>query len=492
MLIGLDVGRSGARALAIDEAGAVLASAWAGYGTSNPRPGWAEQDPRDWWAAAEDVLGRVVAAARRQGGEVRALGLSGQMGGAVFLDRRGDVIRPALVEGDLRSQRQCEEIGALLGAERFAEIAGSALVTDSQAAKILWLRDVEPVQYRHVRRVLLPKDYVRLRLTGEVATDASDASGTLLLDLKRRAWSDVIIGALGVLPDWLPSVSESAVITGGLRPSVAADLGLPGGLPVAAGAGDAAAAAVGAGVSTSGLISSAIDGGGRLMAHRAGFDADPSGVLRVLCSAVPGRYLEVASTPAAGRAFDWWGDVLGGVDSGELMASAEAIAPGADGLYFLPSFNLEGTSRGAFIGLRADHRREHLTRALIEGVLFNLREGLDCLRARGADVRRVRAVGSRARTELWCRVAADVFNLPVETTLVDDAATVGAALLAGVAGGMFADVAAASAAGVRVERVFEPAADRAARYGQMVHTYRALSLATGGSTAGRMATALPR
>ncbi len=486
MLIGLDVGRTGARALAIDDSGAVLSSAWAGYGTASPRPGWAEQDPSDWWAAAETVVRRVVSEVRGQAGEVAALGLSGQMGGAVFVDRRGEVIRPALVEGDWRSRPQCEAIAAIIGAKRVAETAGSAATTDSQASKILWLRDVEPVQYRHVRRVLLPKDYVRLRLTGEVTTDVSDASGTLLLDLQRRAWSDLVLNALGIAPDWLPSISESATITGALRPSVATGLGLPAGLPVAAGAGDVAAAAIGAGVVASGLISSSIDGGGRLVAHREEYAADPSGLLRILCSAVPGQYLEVASTPAAGRALDWWSDVLGGVAGGELVVSAEAIAPGADGLFFLPSFNIEGTSRGAFIGLRAHHRRGHLTRALMEGVVFSLREGMDLLRARASDVRRVTAVGSGAHPALWCQLEADMFNLPVETTVVGAAAALGAALLAGVAGGVFPDMASACKAAVRVDQVFEPDADRVARYGHIVHTARALALATAGSMAGRV------
>ncbi len=491
MLIGLDVGRTGARALAIDESGAVLASAWVGYDTSTPRPGWAEQNPHDWWAAAEAVVRRVVSEAGSQGGKVAALGLSGQMGGAVFLDRRGEAIRPALVEGDLRSGPQREEIASLVGAERVATVTGSAVTTASQASKILWLRDVEPVQYRHVRRVLLPKDYVRLRLTGELATDVSDASGTLLLDLQRRAWSDVMLGALGIASDWLPAVSESGVITGGLRPSVAAELGLPVGLPVAAGAGEVAAAAVGAGVVASGLITASIDGGGGLVAHREGCTVDPSGVLRILCSAVPGRYLEVASTPAAGRALDWWGDVLGGVATGELEVAAEAIAPGADGLFFLPSFNIEGTSRGAFIGLRADHRRGHLTRALIEGAVFSLGGGMQLLRARDGDARRVRTVGPRTHTELWCQLEADVFDLPVETTAVNEAAAFGAALLAGVGAGVFAHIAAACKA-VRVVRVFKPDAERVTRYAQMMHTYRALSLAINGSTAGRVPATMSR
>lgn len=484
MLIGLDVGRSGARALAIDKSGAVLASAWAGYGTSSPRPGWAEQNPRDWWAAVEDVLGRVVAAARPQDGEVTAIGLSGQMGGAVFLDRRGEVIRPALVEGDLRSQRQCDAIGALLGAERVAEIAGSAPTTDSQAVKILWLRDVEPVQYRHVRRVLLPKDYVRLRLTGELATDVSDASGTLLLDLQRRAWSDVMLGALGIPPDWLPAVSESAVITGGLRPSVATGLGLPAGLPIAAGAGDNAAAAIGTGIVRNGPIRSSIGTSGAMFAHRDGPEPDASGRLHTCCSAVPGRYHMMALTLSAGASLRWWRDLLGGAEGYEdLDALAETAPAGADGLFFLPYMSGERTphlnpaARGAFVGLRAHHTRAHLTRALMEGVIFSLRDGLELMRDLGVSPERVRATGGGARSSVWRQMQADVFDLPVEST-ADEGPAMGAALLAGVAAGAYRDVHEASDQALRLADVIEPDPARAARYGQLMHTFRALYSAT--------------
>ena len=269
MLLGLDVGITGTRALAIDESGSVLASAFVGYAVQRPRPGWTEQDPLVWWAAAQEALMRVAGDVGGAGA-VTALGLSGQMGGSVFLNAAGEVIRPALLWNDRRTVSQCDEITERVGADRLTEVTGISAWTGMQAPKILWLRDVEPVQYRHVRRVLLPKDYVRLRLTGEVATDVADASGTLLLDLKRRAWSEDLLDALGIPAEWLPSVSESCVVTGGLRPSVAASLGLPAGLPVAAGAGDAATVAIASGVVRSGLIHTAIGSCGMVVAHQGG------------------------------------------------------------------------------------------------------------------------------------------------------------------------------------------------------------------------------
>ena len=482
MLLGLDVGTSGAWALAIDEAGSVVASAAASYRTRTPRPGWTEQDPEDWWAAAQVVLRQV---AREVEGEVTALGLTGQMHGSVFLNQGGAVIRPALLWNDQRTAAQCEEITARVGPERLIAVTGNPALTGFQAPKILWLRDVEPVQFRHVRRVLLPKDYVRLRLTGELATDVADASGTLLLDLKKRSWSQEILDALEIPIDWLPAVSESATIAGGLRPSVAADLGLPTGLPVAAGAGDHAAAAIGTGIVRSGVISSSIGTSGVLFAHRDGPAPDPLGRVQTFCSAVPGRYHMMALTLAAGAVLRWWRDLLdAGVDYDQLAAMAGTAPVGADGLFFLPYLSGERTphrnpqARGAFVGLRAHHTRAHLTRALMEGVIFSLRDGLEVMRDLGVSLERVRATGGGARSRAWRQMQADIFNLPVESMAADEGPALGAALLAGVAIGASRDLEEATNRTLRIADVIAPDPERAARYGQLVHTFRALYPAT--------------
>jgi xylulokinase len=482
VLLGLDVGTTGARALAIDESGAVMASASASYGMQTPRAGWTEQDPRDWWLATQTVLREVASEVT---GEFTALGLTGQMHGSVFLNKAGDVIRPALLWNDQRTAAQCDDISARMGSERLISITGNPALTGFQAPKILWLRDVEPVQYRHVRRVLLPKDYVRLRLTGELATDVADASGTLLLDLRGRTWSQEILDALEIPADWLPTISESATITGGLRPSVAADLGLPAGLPVGAGAGDNAAAAIASGIVRIGVISSSIATSGVLFAHRDGPEPDPSGRLQTFCSAVPGRYHMMAVTLSAGASLRWWRDLLdAGVGYDQLAALAETTQIGADGLFFLPYLSGERTphlnpqARGAFVGLRAHHTRAHLTRALMEGVIFSLRDGLDLLRDLGVSVERVRATGGGARSQAWRQMQADIFNLPVESLVVDEGPALGAALLAGVAAGAYRDVEDASHRALRLAEVIEPNPEFAARYAQLAHTFKALYSAT--------------
>jgi xylulokinase len=407
------------------------------------------------------------------------------MHGSVFLNQACDVIRPAILWNDQRTAAQCDEITTRVGADRLLAITGNVALTGFQAPKILWLRDVEPVQYRHVRRVLLPKDYVRLRLTGELATDVSDASGTLLLDLKARAWSREILDALGIPGEWLPSVSESATITGGLRPSVAAELGLPAGLPVAAGAGDNAAAAIATGIVRRGLVSSSIGTSGVLFAHREGPEPDPTGRLQAFCSAVPGRYHLMAVTLSAGGSLRWWRNLLGGaVDYEELASIAETAPVGAEGLFFLPYLSGERTphlnpdARGAFIGLRSHHTRAHLTRAVMEGVIFSLRDGLDVMRQLGVDVTRVRATGGGARSRAWRQMQADIFDLPVESMATDEGPAYGAALLAGVAAGVYRDVQEACDRIVHTGEVIEPDRERVSKYAQLLHTFRALYPAT--------------
>ncbi|HYF62500.1 MAG TPA: xylulokinase, partial [Herpetosiphonaceae bacterium] len=340
-LIGLDIGTSGAKALLCDDRGAVLATALAEYPLSSPRPLWSEQDPADWWRGARAAIAAVLRQAAVAGGEVAGLGLTGQMHGAVFLDERDAVIRPAPLWNDQRTAAECAEITALAGAERLIAIAGNPALTGFQAPKILWLRNHEPAAYARVRRVLLPKDYIRLLLTGAAATDAADAAGTLLLDLRARDWSAELLGRLDIPRDWLPAVAEGPAVTGGLLPAVAAELGLPAGLPVIAGGGDNAAAAVGSGVVRPGVISSSIGTSGVLFAHADTIALDPLGRLHAFCHAVPGQYHLMAVTLAAGGAFQWLRGTLrqfGLADLGyaALTGLAAQAPPGAEGLLFLP------------------------------------------------------------------------------------------------------------------------------------------------------------
>jgi xylulokinase len=327
-LIGLDVGTGGARAVAVDAAtGAVLAEAAEPYPISTPRPGWSEQDPEDWWRAGRAVL-RAVARDARQ--PVAGLGLTGQMHGSVFLDAADRVIRPALLWNDQRTERQAAEIAERLGPREVVAATGNPALTGFQAPKVLWLREQEPDAYARVRALLLPKDFVRLRLTGERATDASDASGTLLLDVARRRWSDRVLEALEIPREWLPSVHEGTEQAGALRAEVAEELGLPAGLPVAAGGGDNAAAAVGAGVASPGALSASIGTSGVLFGPTDGFVPDPSGRVHAFCHALPGAFHLMAVTLAAGGSLRWWRDVAApGASFGELAAEAAAVPPGA-------------------------------------------------------------------------------------------------------------------------------------------------------------------
>jgi xylulokinase len=478
VLVGLDVGTSGTRAVAVDAGGAVVAEATSFYETDSPRPGWSEQRPEDWWQAAREVLAAVAAHA---GEEIVGLGLAGQMHGSVFLDSAGEVIRPALLWNDQRTESDCLAITERVGAERLVQLAGNPALTGFQAPKILWLRRREPEAHARLATVLLPKDYVRLKLTGERATDVSDASGTLLLDIRARSWSDEILDALEIPRDWLPEVYEGPEVTATVRDAVADDLGLPRGLPVAAGGGDNAAAAVGVGVVRERLISSSIGTSGVLFAHRDSLARDPSGQVHAFCHAVPGAYHLMAVTLSAGGSLNWWRERFAGPSDFEaLVAEAAEVEPGAEGLLFLPyltgerSPHLDPRARGAFVGLTARHGRAELTRAVMEGVVLSMRAGLEVMRALGTAVDDVRATGGGARSPLWLQLQADIYGRPIHRTAVDEGPAYGAALLAGVASGVFANIEAASASVRLRELITEPDPERVRRYDELYAIFASL------------------
>jgi xylulokinase len=478
LLIGLDVGTGGARAVAVNESGEVVAEASSEYPLHSPRPGWTEQDPEDWWEGAREALGKVAAGVED---EVVGLGLTGQMHGSVYLDGSGAVIRPALLWNDQRTYSQCERITESVGEERLIELAGNPALTGFQAPKILWLRDEEPDNYSRITSVLLPKDYVRLRLTGEYATDASDAAGTLLMDVRERDWSAEILDALEIPREWMPDVYEGPESTGALRESVAGELGLPPGISVAAGGGDNAAAAVGVGVIELGFLSSSVGTSGVLFAPSEGFAPDPSGRIHAFCHAVPEAYHLMGVTLSAGGSLSWWRDATGaGYD--ELVEAAEKVQPGAEGLVFLPYLSGERTphldpqARGAFVGLTTRHGIPHMTRAIMEGVVFSLRDSLEIMRGLGVSVDQVRATGGGARSSLWRELQADVYGLPIHRTTADEGPAYGAALLSGVAAGVYRDVEeACSTVRLRGE-VTEP--ERTRIYEEHYEVYRSLYSAT--------------
>jgi xylulokinase len=468
--------------VALNESGEVVAEAAQGYPLLSPRPGWTEQNPEDWWLASRKVLSEVAAGVK---GKVEAIGLTGQMHGAVFLDASDQVIRPALLWNDQRTVAQCVEITDRVGRERLLTIAGNPALTGFQAPKLLWLREAEPANYRRIAQVLLPKDFIRLRLAGEYATDASDASGTLLLDLRRRSWSAEILEALELPAEWLPAIYEGPEEAGRLRSDVGAELGLPAGTPIAAGGGDNAAAAVGAGIVEAGLASSSIGTSGVLFTHTPQFTPDPSGRLHAFCHAVPGAYHLMGVTLSAGGSLQWWRQVLGEQhDYNALIESAASAPIGSEGLLFLPYLSgertphLDASARGAFFGLTSRHGLNHLTRAVMEGVAYSLADCLQVIIDLGVQVRQVRALGGGARSQLWRQIQADVYGLPVHRTTVDEGPAYGAALLAGVTAGHFKDVSdACSVVRLRPE-VAEPKPESAQLYSRYLRIYRDLYPAT--------------
>jgi xylulokinase len=477
--IGLDIGTTGARAVGVDEAGNVIAAASSPYPLLTPRPQWTEQDPAEWWRAAQMVLAEIARRVGEQRRSIAAIGLTGQMHGSVFLDDVGEVIRPALLWNDQRTGAQSAWINERVGRDRLIKIAGNPALTGFQAPKVIWLRDAEPANYRRVAHVLLPKDYVRYRLTGELATDASDAAGTLLLDLRTRNWSTEICDCLEIDVAWLPDVFESPEQTGTARPDVAKDVGLPPHVPVAAGGGDNAAAAVGTGIVGDGIASSSVGTSGVLFAHTSAPVIDPASRVHSFCHAVPGASALLGVTLSAGGSLRWWRDLTGS-DYDTLVTQARAIPPGAEGLVFLPYLTGERTphadpeARGAFFGLTARHTMGHLTRALMEGVVFSLRQALDVVGELGVHPATIRATGGGSGSDLWRWLQANIYGIGVQRLSVDEGAAYGAALLGHVAGRNFRDVADATALVRPLPQTDEPEPGTMAIYEQLYTVYRDL------------------
>jgi xylulokinase len=465
-LVGLDVGTTGVKAIAVGSDGSVLATAEHGYPLSTPRPGWSEQDPEDWWRAAEAALHEVSA-----GHDVAGIGLSGQMHGLVTLDEGDRVVRPAILWNDQRTAAECEAIEERIGLGRLMELTGNRALPGFTAPKLLWMRANEPDAYGRIARICLPKDYVRLRLTGSWAIDAADASGTLLLDVAGRRWSDEVLDALEIPPGWLPPVLESPAVSGSTT----------GGIPVAAGAGDCAAAALGVGVDGPGPASIVLGTSGVVFAALPAYRPDEHARVHVFCHAVPAAWHAMGVMLSAAGSLQWLHDVVAPDSSfDQLVAEAERWDPGAEGILFLPYLQGERTphadpdARGAFTGLQLRHDRGALTRAVLEGVAFGLRDSLDLLRGLGVEVSSARASGGGARSELWLRICASVLGVPIERTVVDEGSAFGAALLGGVAGGVFADVHEAVSATVRARGVVEPDPAWQEAYAELHPRYRAL------------------
>ncbi len=462
LTIGLDIGTSGAKAVLVGPDGSIVASADAAYPLATPRPGWTEQDPADWWRATVDILRRLAAAAPSP---PVALGLTGQMHGATFLDCDHEVIRSALLWNDQRTAAECDEITQRVGADTLKRIAGNPALTGFQAPKILWLRNHEPEAYARVTAVLLPKDFIRLRLTGAMATDASDAAGTLLLDLSTRTWSPELLRALDIPEAWLPRVYEGPDVCAAISDEAAAATGLPAGLPVVAGGGDNAAAAVGCGVVEAGRGFVSVGTSGVVFVHADEPKVDSTGALHAFCHAVPrGNHL-MGVVLSAGGALRWFRDVVGGgggQGNGDefggfegILEAAAGVPPGCDGVLFLPYLSGERTphmdpdARAAWTGLSLAHGRDHMARAVLEGVAFALRQSVDLIQGLGTPIDGLYAVGGGVRGALWRQILAAVLRQPLQRLAAEEGPAFGAAVLAAVGAGVHADLNAAVKAVVR-------------------------------------------
>ncbi|MGQ0602920.1 MAG: xylulokinase [Anaerolineales bacterium] len=490
-LLGIDTSTTATKALLIDETGAVIATAASEHPYDTPHPGWTEQHPDLFWEGTVNSIRAVMEKAGATDADVAAIGLTGQMHGMTLLDAHGAVIRPTILWNDQRTAKQCEAITQRVGAERVIKLTGNPVLTGFTAPKIVWVRDHEPDNFRRIAQVLLPKDYVRYKLTGGFFSDVSDASGTSLFDIGQRRWSDEMLRALDIPPAWLPEVTESPVVTSHLSAEAARITGLLAGTPVVAGGGDQAAGALGMGIVRAGAVSLQLGTSGVIFAAADQYQPEAQGRLHAFCHAVPGKWHWMGVMLSAAGSFRWWRDLIADlrlqitdVSQSEiaydaLTALAAQVPAGSEGLFFLPYLTGERTphpdpnARGAFVGLGVHHTHAHLTRAVLEGINYGLRDSLALMRGLGLRPTQVRASGGGLQSSLWRQMLADVFATEIATVTSTEGAAYGAALLAGVGAGVWPSVEAACDVTVRVTSTTTPGPD-SATYDRFYPHYRAL------------------
>jgi xylulokinase len=486
LLLGIDVGTGGTRALIIDEQGHVRASATEEHAPfASPQIGWAEQQPEDWWRACGIAARKALGDAQIGAEQIACVGLSGQMHGAVMLDEQDRVVRPALIWCDVRTEKQCQDLTDKIGADRLIQLTCNPALPNFTVTKFLWVREHEPENWKRVRSVMLPKDYVRFRMTGERAIDMADASGTLLLDVAHRRWSSEVLAAAQVEERLLPKLYESPDVCGQLSADGAAATGLKVGTPVVAGAGDQAAGATGMGIVSPGAVSATIGTSGVVFAATDRPALDPKGRLHTFCHAIPGRWHVMGVTQAAGLSLRWLRDTLcSGTSYDQLTAEAAALAPGADGLLWTPYLmgertpHLDGQARAALVGLTASHTRGHIVRAVLEGVAFSLRDTFTIMEGMKVPVSSIRLGGGGARSSLWRQIQADVYGHEVEIVEAEEGAAYGAAILAGVGAKQWPSVDAACQAVIRVKQRVASRPDVAAKMNNAYSAFRRVYPAT--------------
>lgn len=492
LLLGIDVGTSGLKALLLSPTGRLLGSVLETFPLDVPRPGWAQQDPNLWWKACIRAIRGLLGKSHTPPGAIAAIGLTGQMHGSVFLDPRGRVLTPALLWCDQRTFKECEDINdAVGGPASLLRLAFNPALTGFTAPKILWVRKHLPQVYRATSKILLPKDFVRFQLTGHFSSDVADASGTLLFDVRRRRWSRPLLKALRIPARLLPDVQESPEISGTVSPAAARATGLLTGTPVVAGAGDQAAGAIGCGIIRPGVVSASLGTSGVVFAACDLPEHTPDGRLHLFCSAVSGGWHLMGVMLAAGGSFRWFRDELGkavlpqgwgaGLDPYDALCRIAGRVPaGAEGLVFLPYLTGERTphadpnARGVFFGLSLKHTAAHLTRAVLEGVTFGMRDSLELIRTMGVEVKRIRLSGGGARNRLWCEIQAAMYHATCARLRREEGPALGSAILAGLGAGIFRSYQHATEICVAEKDLFRPDHRVAAIYDLTYSTYRRL------------------
>jgi xylulokinase len=480
-LLGIDIGTSSTKAVLMDASGKLLACSQSEYPIDSPRPGWAEQHPETWWEAVRETVGAVLSESGASAKEIAGIGLSGQMHGTVLLDRDRSLLRPAIIWADRRSQKQCEAITEFLGKEKLRELAGNFMSPGFTAATLLWLKEKEPETFSRIATVLLPKDYVRFRLTGELGTDMTDASSSLLLDVGRRIWSGELIRLVDISLEQLPPLHESQNVVGSVTAAAAKELGLTERTPVVAGGGDQSMAAIGNGVVQEGTALSTIGTGGQLFTPTEAFKTDPELRLHSFCHAVPEMWHLMGAILSAGLSLRWVRDRISpGKNYQQIDEAAASVAPGSDGLIFLPYLlgertpHLDPSARGCFVGLTFHHSFGHIARSVMEGVAFAMRDCLNLFLRLGVDLEKIIVSGGGARSKLWRQIQADVYGREVVTLPTREEAATGAAVLAGAGVGVYPSLKRACAELIKPESSTPPLRENIKRYAELYDVFRSL------------------
>ena len=489
--LGVDVGTTGAKAILIDEDGKVISTASSEYPMFNPKPLWSEQNPGDWWNAVQLSFKRILSNSKVDAEKIKGIGLTGQMHGLVLLDKDGKVLRPCIMWNDQRTSKECEEITSIIGFDNLLQITGNAVLPGFTAPKLMWVKKHEPDIYSRVKHILLPKDYIRYCLTNEFAMDVTDASGTSLLDVNKRSWSDTILSKLDISREWMPPVFESTEITGVLTSKAAELTGLRPETPVAAGAGDQAAGGVGTGTVRNGIASVVLGTSGVVFAHTDKLTIEPEGRLHAFCHASPGTWHVMGVTLSAAGSLRWFRDTFCQQEIEEaaklnndvyevLTRRAAEVKAGSEGLIFLPYLTGERTpypdpdAKGTFTGITIRHNKQHFIRAVLEGVAYSLRDCFELNRNMGLQANEIRISGGGAKSKLWKQILADIFNVELVTLNSTEGAPYGAALIAAAGTGAFNTIQEACERCIKKESVTEPVLENTAVYNEFYDVYKNL------------------